>query len=97
MVERSLSMREVPGSIPGASKVFQFANIFVCLRMEMDGFYDISCLNSMCQNQWTVTILLGSKQISCATKTHLKYKEVHTFKKSIKLLLEITFFLKHLC
>ena len=44
MVERSLSMREVPGSIPGASKVFQFAYIFACMRMEMDGFYDISCL-----------------------------------------------------
>ena len=25
MVERSLSMREVPGSIPGASKIFHFS------------------------------------------------------------------------
>ena len=32
MVERSLSMREVPGSIPGASKPLFFVCLFVCLK-----------------------------------------------------------------
>ena len=35
MVERSLSMREVPGSIPGASRTFRFTT-----------FYDISKITS---------------------------------------------------
>ena len=36
MVERSLSMREVPGSIPGASKLFLWLPIFFVYHFEFD-------------------------------------------------------------
>ena len=36
MVERSLSMREVPGSIPGASKILFHFNVFITLVVLQD-------------------------------------------------------------
>ena len=36
MVERSLSMREVPGSIPGASTILCHINIFVTLVIQQN-------------------------------------------------------------
>ena len=41
MVERSLSMREVPGSIPGISKLFQKAMIFSSTRRSQSVWYSI--------------------------------------------------------
>ena len=40
MVERSLSMREVPGSIPGISKLLKitFQNIFILQKNYWNGF-----------------------------------------------------------
>ena len=48
MVERSLSMREVPGSIPGASK-FIFLSFFWV--GEMEGCFP--CLGWFAKKQWS--------------------------------------------
>ena len=47
MVERSLSMREVPGSIPGISKLFSNENIFE----NRDILCDIFCFILMSREQ----------------------------------------------
>ena len=50
MVERSLSMREVPGSIPGASKTFFF--IFTLLNSDQNSTKNITYFKFNFIYQW---------------------------------------------